>query len=191
MRTKVNSDRFRKSPGPKPRPRIWTSGSQRPPFVLRAFARAGLFLSRQAVGGLFGRAARLGRRVAVNVKSGAGRIPADRLGRTGRYLPSHLRVAAWIRNLAATLAHASATADTDFKRGNALVAEIEPHLWPDVPPGTQGIPAAPGPVAKGAVQVGGYLIGWAVSLLALPYGLGRALWQFAKGEDLRKIGAED
>ena len=75
-------------------------------------------------------AARTTRRVAVNVQNGAGRIPEGKLGRAARFVPSHLRVAGWIKNRAAVLAHASAAADPDVKRGNALVAEIEPHLWP-------------------------------------------------------------
>ena len=37
----------------------------------------------------------------------------------------------------------------------------------------------------------GWLIGWATAIIALPYGLLRALWVFAKGQDLRKIGRED
>jgi hypothetical protein len=78
---------------------------------------------------IHGWAARTTRRVAVNVKNGAGRIPEEKLGRAAPYFPSHLRVAAWIKNIGVTFAHASASIDSDVKRGNALVAEIEPHLW--------------------------------------------------------------
>jgi hypothetical protein len=178
----------------------------------------------------------------VNVKNGVGRIPAEKLGRAERFVPSHQRVAAWIKNFAATLSHASATADPDVTRGNALVAEIQPHLWqPPAPeplpvtptsepppgdaapvvlaepvilqPGDDPLaairdeiaagpqpatrrpadqpPAPPGPVAEGAIQVLGYLTGWATIVLALPYGLARALWLYAAGRDLRQIGGAD
>jgi hypothetical protein len=46
-------------------------------------------------------------------------------------------------------------------------------------------------VAEGAIQVAGYLLGWASALIALPYGLARALWLWAAGRDLKTIGAED
>ena len=236
-------DPLRKKSG-KSRPDIWVSGGQRPPFDIRALGRASLHLSREGVAPIHAWAARTARRAAVNVKNGAGRIPAEKLGRAERFVPSHLRVAAWIKNLAATFSHASATADPDSKRGNALVAEIGPHLWdeaarlPAAPPepaplpgeaapvvlpephvlqpgddplasirdeiGTGpdaqgfagpkapvGPPTPPGPVAEGAIQVTGYLLGWASALIALPYGLFRALWLWAAGRDLRTIGAED
>jgi hypothetical protein len=238
---------FRKKPGPG-RPKIWASGGQRPPFDLRALGRAALLLSREAVAPLHAWAAKTVRRVAVNIRNGAGRIPEAKLGRAAPYVPSHLRVAAWIKNLAVTLAHASASADPDVKRGNALVAGIEPHLWsepspaPSVPepepsaadapvvlaepvetaaaeaveedplawirgdlagrPGTRHTtaprvtgpdvpPAPPGQAAVMAMQVIGYGIGWGTSFVALPYGLIRALWLYAKGVDLRKLGVEE
>jgi hypothetical protein len=266
--------RFNKPPEEKPRPKIWAEGTQRPPFKVGALFAASLFLSRGAVAPLLAQTARVTRRVAVNVKNGAGRIPADKLGRFARFVPSHLRVAGWIKTLAAVFSHASATADTDVKRGNALVAEVEPHLWaegparegapveakaPDAPlpeplplteplpeplpnPLTQPVvlaepppsaadsalveadplaairgdlegtgPAArkprfawpepatgpalppdpPGPMALMAIQVAGYGLGWATAALGLPYGLVRALWLYAKGTDLRNIGAEE
>ena len=121
---------LRKKPAPPPpRPQIWAEGDQRPPFNLRAFGRAGLYLSREGAAPILAWAARRARRLAVDVQNGAGRIPEARLGRVARFVPSHLRVVAWIKNAAAVLAHASATADPDITRGNALVAEIEPHLW--------------------------------------------------------------
>ncbi|NHB77680.1 hypothetical protein [Rhodobacter calidifons] len=137
-------DPSRKRQG-KGRPEIWASGGQRPPFDLRALGRAGLHLSREAVASLHARAARGLRRAAVNVKNGAGRIPAGRLGRAERFVPSHLRVAAWIGNLAATLSHASASADPDIPRGNALVAELAPPLRDKavLPPEPGPMPAHP------------------------------------------------
>lgn len=234
---------LRKKPGAG-RPEIWASGGQRPPFDLRALGRAGLHLSRAGVAPILAWAARGLRRLAIGVKDGRGRIPPERLGRAARLVPSHLRVAGWVKSLAATLAHASATADPDVRRGNALVAEVQPHLWsaaspvapvapapsapalapgevapvvlPEptiLPPGddphaaigeeiaagpTQDTragpdrpPAPPGPVAEGAIQVLGYATGWAAVGVALPYGLGRALWLWAAGRDLRQIGTDD
>lgn len=236
-------DPLRKKPGAG-RPEIWASGGQRPPFDLRALGRAGLHLSRAGVAPILAWAARGLRRLAIGVKDGRGRIPPERLGRAAHLVPSHLRVAGWVKSLAATLAHASATADPDVQRGNALVAEVQPHLWsaaspvapvasgpsapalapgevapvvlPEptiLPPGddphaaigeeiaagpTQDTragpdrpPAPPGPVAEGAIQVLGYATGWAAVGVALPYGLGRALWLWAAGRDLRQIGTDD
>ncbi|WP_137111983.1 hypothetical protein [Rhodobacter sp. SY28-1] len=134
----------------KNRPEIWASGGQRPPFDLRALGRATVFLSRDLIAPLHAWSARRMRRAAINVKNGAGRIPADKLGRAERFVPSHLRVAAWMQNLAATLSHASATADPDVKRGNALVAEIGPHLWTEAPPAPEPEPA-PSPDTPEAV----------------------------------------
>ncbi|MDM7930433.1 hypothetical protein [Tabrizicola sp.] len=227
------------------KPKIWISGGQRPPFDLRAFGRASLHLTRSAVAPLLAWMAGGLRQAAVNIAAGSGRIPEARLGRAARFVPSHRRVAAWVQNLAATLAHASATADPDVKRGNTLVTRIEPYLWPEgvetpdrgspiqaasetgTPPANpapvvlaqpmqpgddplRGIrddledgksatagppvdapPAPPGPVATTAIQVSGYLFGWAAILIALPFGLGHAGWKHIKGEDLRKIGAGD
>ena len=231
---------LRKKPGAG-RPEIWATGGQRPPFDIRALGRSSLHLSREGVAPVLAWAARRLRRAAVNVMAGKGRIPAGKLGRAERFVPSHLRVAAWVKNLAATLSHASATSDPDIKRGNALVAEIAPHLWaeaapevpqapepappmaevgpvtlpepkaaqagddplasirgeigvaaePDRPRAADDPPAPPGPVAEGAIQVAGYLIGWGTMILALPYGLARALWLWVSGRDLRQIGAED
>ena len=42
-----------------------------------------------------------------------------------------------------------------------------------------------------AIQITGYGLGWASSLIALPYGAVRALWLHIKGVDLRQIGTED
>ncbi len=147
------TDPFRRRPETrdKPRPKIWAEGEQRPPFNFRAFGRASLFLSREGVAPLHAWAARRARQVAVNVKHGAGRLPEEKLGRAARLVPSHLRVAAWIKNAAAILSHASATADPDVKRGNALVIEIEPHLWPVDDPALT--PAAPPPAFPDVTQV--------------------------------------
>ena len=226
----------RGKPG-QPRPQIWVSGGQRPPFELRALARATLHLAREAAAPPLAWTSRTARRVAVNVKNGAGRIPEAKLGRAARFVPSHLRVAGWIKTLADSLAHASASADPDVRRGNALVAEIEPHLWdaalPPQPAAPEAVtpaeiqpvvlaeprpqaddplsairndlagsgaptdatppfvPRPPGEKARAAIQISGYLLGWLSTGLALPFGLAWALWLYAKGRDLRDVGAED
>jgi hypothetical protein len=46
-------------------------------------------------------------------------------------------------------------------------------------------------VATGAIQVGGYALGWLTSVAALPFGLLQAGWLHIKGVDLRRIGAEE
>lgn len=247
-----------RNPDEADRPKIWAEGGQRPPFDLRALGRASLHQSRSAVAPLLAWTARATRRGSERVRDGKGRIPSDKLGRAARFVPSHLRVAAWIKNSATVLAHASANADPEVLRGNALVAEIEPHLWegdamrivppsdlptdpppeprPDLPPeatapvvlpepmqpdddplaairgemahppaqgrrgraalhpGPEGPalpPVPPGPLAVTAIQVSGYLLGWGMAILALPYGLAQSLWLYAKGTDLRGIGRDD
>ncbi|MBA3911586.1 MAG: hypothetical protein C0524_17325 [Rhodobacter sp.] len=135
------------------KPKIWAEGGQRPPFDLRAFGRASLFLGRSGVAPLLGWAAGSFRRIAVTVAAGAGRIPEAKLGRAARFVPSHQRVAAWVKNLAAVLAHASATADPDVKRGNSLVARIEPHLWPDgTLPEVMPVEPDPAPAVPEAIE---------------------------------------
>lgn len=132
----ANDPLRRPRPRPVPpaadRPKIWAEGEQRPPLTFRGLRRATLSLSRDAVAPMNAWVARTTRRVAENVAGGAGRIPEGKLGRVERFVPSHLKVAGWIKNTAAVFAHASAVADPDATQGNALVAEIEPHLWPSV-----------------------------------------------------------
>ena len=146
-------NRSAKSTGTTSKPRIWAEGDQRPPFRLRTYGRAALHLSREAVAPLLAALARALRRAAINVRNGAGRIPEGKLGRVARFVPSHLRVAAWIKNLAAVLSHASATSDPDVKRGNALVAEIEPHLWQAGTVKTAPPAPEPPPLANAAQDV--------------------------------------
>jgi hypothetical protein len=137
---------------PSDRPKIWVEGEQRPPLSMRGLRRATLHLSREAVAPLNAWAARALRRGAGSVAEGTGRIPEGKLGRVERFVPSHLRVAAWIKNAGAVFAHASAVADLDVTRGNALVTEIEAHLWPDeaVAPPYEPPPEEPAPSAFGA-----------------------------------------
>lgn len=111
---------FNKAPE-ETRPKIWATGGQRPPFVMRAFGRASLHFTREGVAPLHAWVARTGWRVALNVRDGAGRIPEAKLGRVAPFVPSHLRVAAWIKNLAAVHATpAPAPALMAFAKGQDL-----------------------------------------------------------------------
>jgi hypothetical protein len=61
-----------------------------------------------------------------------------------------------------------------------------------LPSGPARPPKPPGPLATNAIQVTGYLLGWSTVIVALPYGLGRALWVWAaKNVDLRQVGRDD
>lgn len=236
-----DDDPFGRRPAP-PKPKIWHDGDKRPPFDLRAFGRATLHFARDGVTPLIVRTAEGLLNAARNIAAGVGRIPEEKLGRAARLVPSHLRVAAWSKNLATTFAYAAAAADTNARRGVDLVRRIEPPLWPDPttaaarqaarpeappepepviltePPAMEGDPlssirgemgnqpaqprrfqpsgpvtppAPPGPLATGVIQITGFLLGWILSIIALPYGLARSIWLYVRGQDLRKIGAED
>lgn len=74
------------------RPKIWSEGRQHPPLDARAFALATVSFARKGLSALLGRCAGSARSLGSEVVGGAWRIPEDRLGRTGRFLPSHRRV---------------------------------------------------------------------------------------------------
>ena len=260
--------------GSSNQPKIWAEGRQKPPFVPRAFAAASLHYARQGAGTLFGATARGTARLAAKVARGDIRLPADRLGRAGRFVPAHTRVAAWIMGAADILTRSGFIAHSDPTRAATLRASILPLDWAQILPG--GGPAAPpetdaagdpaqiapaqaeriltapeqiapaatgpdqtapvtlrepaqsvqddplaairadlsaatpdaaarpaarpraaplpvrppaprGPLAEGLIDVAGFALGWAASLIALPYGLLRATWAHLKGEDLRKL----
>ena len=239
----MSFDPRRKSRYGDEKPKIWAEGSQHPPFELRVIGRASLYLARETVAPVHAWFARRLRQSALKLRDGEGRIPEARLGRAARFVPSHQRVAMWLKNLALVQAHASATADPDVKRGNALVTEIAPHLWEVAPPPSAPAPApapAPEPIeasgqdeadplaalrselsggssapvrsaptpratpaakagqppptgefADTVIQVVGYLLGWATTIVVLPYGLARALFGQFLGQDLRKLGQEE
>jgi hypothetical protein len=43
-----------------------------------------------------------------------------------------------------------------------------------------------------AIQMAGYVVGWATVILALPFGLVRSLWLWrARNVDLRRVGVDD
>lgn len=76
------------------RPAIWAEGSQSPRFDLRSFAEASLHIARDGLSGLFLRCGSSARGLGADVAAGRWRIPAHRLGRSGRYLPSSAQTAA-------------------------------------------------------------------------------------------------
>jgi hypothetical protein len=127
----------RKAEGGKPR--IWAEGSQRPAFDWRAYLRVSLNRSRQlavpALGAMALRLDALGQRV----EQGGLRVPPARLGRTGRYLPSHvttgrrLQDGAALARLAAEAARAAPPVEPMAFRGWAE---------PPAPPARRAIESA-------------------------------------------------
>ncbi len=97
----------RKTSARPSQPVIWAEGRQQPPFDLRAFGRVSLLLARQGAGPVLDSAARHVAAGSAAVAAGRGRIPEARLGRSGRYLPSHQRVAAGLGHLAGVIRGAS------------------------------------------------------------------------------------
>lgn len=89
------------------RPRIWAEGSQNPPFHLRAFALASVIYARDSLSGLLGRCSASARGFGAEVAAGRWRVPENRLGRSGRFLPSVRQTAAAIRGGADVLARAA------------------------------------------------------------------------------------
>jgi hypothetical protein len=104
------------------RPEIWSSGSQKPKFDFKAYAEVSLMLTREGLGPLLDRAGLATAQFAARVDGGFLRIPEDRLGRTGHYLPSHRRVARWLDGSAGILRQAGVTAfpalETDADPGS-------------------------------------------------------------------------
>lgn len=89
------------------RPRIWAEGSQNPPFNIRAFALASVTCARDSLSGLLSRCSASARGFGAEVAAGRWRVPENRLGRSGRFLPSVGRTAAAIRGGAEVLARAA------------------------------------------------------------------------------------
>jgi len=91
-------------PPPKDtRPKIWAEGHQNPPFQPRAFARASVIFARDSLSGLLGRCADSADGFGQTVATGRWQVPAHRLGRTGRYLPSVATTSAGIMGTARLL----------------------------------------------------------------------------------------
>ncbi|SEB58653.1 hypothetical protein [Rhodobacter sp. 24-YEA-8] len=77
-----------KSDSDESRPAIWAEGSQKPPFEPRAFARVALKIGRETVSGILARCGSSARDIGGDLRAGRLRIPEERLGHTGRFLPS-------------------------------------------------------------------------------------------------------
>lgn len=91
----------------KNRPNIWADGSQNPPFELRSLALASVRLARDSLSGLLARCSDSARDFGAVVDDGRWRLPPERLGRSGRFLPSFSATAAAIRSGAELLSRAS------------------------------------------------------------------------------------
>ncbi len=74
---------------PRSRPAIWAEGRQSPPFDPRAFGRATLILAREGMAGVLERCAMSALAFGAEVRAGRWKVPAERLGRSGRLLPPH------------------------------------------------------------------------------------------------------
>jgi hypothetical protein len=243
---------------PSGQPKIWAEGSQRPPFVPRAFAAGCLYYAREAVAPVLGILARATARLATTLAQGNYRIPADRMGRAEPFVPAYTRVAGWIMALADILAQGGFVAHSDPVRAATLRASVPPLDWaqilpteapaapsqpaagaitdpaltepvvlaepapmpvePDDPlasiradladsahsahpantsskstkppraaPGPASAPGPRSPLADGLIDATGFALGWATSIIALPYGALRAAWAHISGEDLRKL----
>jgi hypothetical protein len=76
--------------------------------------------------------------------------------------------------------------------GTAKPAGKTPRGRPAAPTGPAMPPAPPGPVTTTAIQMAGYVLGWASVIIALPYGLVRSLWLWlTRNVDLRRVGLDD
>lgn len=89
------------------RPAIWAEGSQSPRFNHRSFLQASVIFARDGLFGLLQRAASAVRGFGLQVASGRWRIPAHRLGRSGRFLPSVAQMAGAMAFFAAVLQQAA------------------------------------------------------------------------------------
>jgi hypothetical protein len=125
------------------KPRLWAEGRQRPGFDLRAYLRVSVSNSRTlAAPVLLGLAGRLDR-FGTRVEDGAIRIPAARLGRTGRWLPSHVATGRRLRDSAAMTRIAAEAA-----RGEGPVEGLPFRGWsgtPDIPAPVTQVPAERAP----------------------------------------------
>lgn len=129
------------------RPAIWVGGRQTPPFEPRSFARAALILGRESVADLLARCGCSARGIGGALRAGRWRIPENRLGRSGRFLPSAEGTGAAVLGGADILIRAAMVA----RPPGAAVAEDEPAAagdvfrWPEPEPtvADEGCAAAP------------------------------------------------
>ncbi len=92
------------SPGDKPdgpQPRLWAEGRQRPGFDMRAFLRVSVANSRAVAAPVLLACAGHIHRFGSRVEDGFLRIPANRLGRSGKWLPSHVSTGRRLHDTAA------------------------------------------------------------------------------------------
>jgi hypothetical protein len=89
------------------RPKIWTDGGQHPPFVPRAFALASVRFARDQLHGLLSRCSDSATGLGSQLAAGRWKLPPERLGHTGRYLPSSHAAATAIRGGAEVLSRAA------------------------------------------------------------------------------------
>lgn len=124
------------------RPRIWAEGSQNPPFDIRAFALASVIYARDSLSGLLGRCSASASGFGAEVATGRWRVPENRLGRSGRFLPSVRQTAAAIRGGADVLARAARVV------GHGAEATAEPAAFTVPEPVPQPRRAQVRPVAE-------------------------------------------
>lgn len=86
------------------RPAIWTEGRQHPRLEARAFGRASLVFARAGLASALTRASAGTAGFGAAVMAGRWKVPPHRLGRSGRWLPSHRRVGAALLTLGVILA---------------------------------------------------------------------------------------
>ena len=111
------------------KPRLWAEGRQRPGFDPRAFLRVSLANSRALAAPVLGAMAARLDRFGTRVEEGAVRVPAARLGRTGRFLPSHITTGRRLRDSAAMTRLAAEAAG-----GEPAAAPMPFRGWADAAP---------------------------------------------------------
>lgn len=102
------------------RPSIWIEGQQNPRFEARAFALASVQFARADLARLLARTAVSGQDFGAKIASGRWRLPPERWGRTGRYLPSVESTGAAISFAAEVLAGAGMSVSVQSEA-------VEPH----------------------------------------------------------------
>ncbi|MDP3264985.1 MAG: hypothetical protein U1E06_07120 [Tabrizicola sp.] len=125
------------------RPEIWAEGSQKPKFEVRAFATASLHLTREGIAPLIARTASGTAGLSSRVAAGTWRIPAARLGRAERLVPSHQTVAAWIAATARLIDVAGRTAAPESQRRRDRFARTAPVRPSEPAPPDTDLPTAP------------------------------------------------
>jgi hypothetical protein len=88
----VEKEYVRKGPA-RQKPPIWADGRQAPRFDLKAFLQAASTNARRLAALNLDALSHAGRRAAAAFRDGTWQLPPERLGRTGRFLPDHHRLA--------------------------------------------------------------------------------------------------